>query len=463
MHCRRWLLNEVLSGTYGPVLLFCLCLGTALSPAQQYRRAIFLHHSVGLCLWDRSRVSSLTPPTTMPLEIAAYNARHGYTGASAVSMDELYGPEPSSVNYIYWWRWAEIFEGTDSYGYSLDQFYASYPVIVVKTGFGTTQYTTSVDSIEAQKGEWRSILSVMKNHQANFFSIWTGYPAATDGHSARAALTNQFVRWATDTLAPGKDSFGPLPPNVTVFDAFHVLASPVDGYCDSIYGSWNEGPMGDHPSNAAVAVFDPVFVGALFDAAIAYEQGPLGVTWAGVPSITSLPGGHILVRWETLSELNTFRFYVERKGVAWQTIDSVNGAGTVLTRREYAVWDSGAAAGSWTYRVREVDLNGSVRYSQAASTIAVPGFTFSAFALEQNFPNPFNPETTLRYTLPLTSRVSLVVFNVLGETVATLVNGEEEAGTHEVRFTPAGLSSGIYYYRLSAGNFLKTKSLTILK
>jgi hypothetical protein len=375
----------------------------------------------------------------------------------------LYGPEPASVNYIYWWRWAEIFEGTDSYGYSLDQFYASYPVIVVKTGFGTTQYTTSVDSIEAQKGEWRSILSVMKSHPANFFSIWTGYPAATDGHSARAALTNHFVRWATDTLAPGNDSFGPLPPNVTLFDAFHVLASPVDGNCDSIYGSWNEGPMGDHPSNAAVAAFDSVFVRELFDAAIAYEQGPLGVTWAGAPSLTPLPGGGLLVHWETLSELNTFRFYVERKGGAWRTIDSVNGAGTVLTKREYAVSDSGAAAGPWTYRIREVDLNGTVRYSQAASTVAGHGITPAAFALEQNFPNPFNPETTLRYTLPVDSRVSLVVFNVLGESVATLVNGEVEAGTHVVRFSPAGLSSGMYYYKLRAGNFQDTKRLMILR
>lgn len=285
------------SGSAPVLLLLILMLCTPLAPAQQYRRAIFIHHSVGLCMWDRSIVSNLTPPTTIPREIAAYNARKGYTGPMAVSMDEVYGPTPSSVNIITWWRWAEVFAGTDSYGYSMDQFYSNYPIIIVKTGYLTTQATNTFDSVEVQKGEWRTILSIMRNHPANFFVIWTGYPAATDGHSARAALTNQFCRWATDTLAAGKDVFGQLPPNVSVFDAFHVLASAVDGYCDPGYGSGNEGPGGDHPSNAAVAVIDPVFVQKVFDAAIAHEGRPLAVTGEArrpsrpLPEITSGCGG----------------------------------------------------------------------------------------------------------------------------------------------------------------------------
>jgi hypothetical protein len=413
-------------------------------------------------MWDRSQVSNLTPPTTIPREIDAYNARKGYTGPMAVSMDEVYGPTPSSVNIITWWRWAEVFEGTDSYGYSMDQFYSNYPVIIVKTGYLTTQATNTFDSVVVQKGEWRKILSIMRNHPANFFVIWTGYPAPTDGHSTRAALTNQFCKWATDTLAAGNDVFGPLPSNVSVFDAFHVLASPVDGYCDPAYGSGNEGPGGDHPSNAAVAVLDPVFVQTVFDAAIAHEGHPLAVTWGGAPSLTPLAGNHVSVRWETLSEINTYKFYVERKNEGWEIVDSVKGGGTVLSKRLYAVTDSGAAAGMWQYRIREVDLNGEVGYSQTASTTIAPSTFPAEYVLEQNYPNPFNPETTLRYALPVASHVTLSIFNPLGQIVAALVNEEQEAGTHEVRFASGNLSSGVYYYRLNAGKFFETKKLLLL-
>ena len=68
-----------------------------------------------------------------------------------------------------------------------------------------------------------------------------------------------------------------------------------------------------------------------------------------------------------------------------------------------------------------------------------------------NYPNPFNPSTTIRFGLPLKSQVTLTVFNTLGEQVAQLVNGEMEAGYHEVKFDGTGLSSGVYFYRIQAG------------
>ena len=88
----------------------------------------------------------------------------------------------------------------------------------------------------------------------------------------------------------------------------------------------------------------------------------------------------------------------------------------------------------------------------------VPG----RFALDQNYPNPFNPATVIGYTLPADSRVSLAVYNVLGQKVATLVNGPVAAGTHQVEWR-AQVSSGIYFYRLVAGNFTATKKMVLLK
>jgi len=87
----------------------------------------------------------------------------------------------------------------------------------------------------------------------------------------------------------------------------------------------------------------------------------------------------------------------------------------------------------------------------------------TVFSLLQNYPNPFNPATTIRYGLPQKSVVQLTVFNTLGQLVATLVQGEEEAGYHEVKFDGSGLSSGVYLYRLTAGSFVQTRKLLLLK
>jgi len=83
--------------------------------------------------------------------------------------------------------------------------------------------------------------------------------------------------------------------------------------------------------------------------------------------------------------------------------------------------------------------------------------------LEQNFPNPFNPSTTLRYGLPRRSHVLLTVHNTLGQQIAVLQEGEQEAGYHEVVVDASGLASGVYLYRLQAGDFVQAKKLVLLR
>jgi hypothetical protein len=87
----------------------------------------------------------------------------------------------------------------------------------------------------------------------------------------------------------------------------------------------------------------------------------------------------------------------------------------------------------------------------------------SNFTLNQNYPNPFNPTTVISYDLPENSQVNLAVYDMMGRRVATLVNENVAAGTHQVQFDASSLSSGTYMYRLQAGGNIQTKKLTLIK
>ena len=85
------------------------------------------------------------------------------------------------------------------------------------------------------------------------------------------------------------------------------------------------------------------------------------------------------------------------------------------------------------------------------------------FALQQNYPNPFNPSTMIRYSLPKNTKVRLVIYDILGKQVAELVNGEQAAGTYNVKFDGSSLASGIYFYKLTTDKFTKINKMMLLK
>jgi len=85
------------------------------------------------------------------------------------------------------------------------------------------------------------------------------------------------------------------------------------------------------------------------------------------------------------------------------------------------------------------------------------------YKLEQNFPNPFNPTTTIQYQLPTDSKVTLKIYDILGSEVATLVNEVQQAGYKEIKFDASSLSSGVYIYRLVSGNHISTKKMLMVK
>jgi hypothetical protein len=183
-------------------------------------------------------------------------------------------------------------------------------------------------------------------------------------------------------------------------------------------------------------------------------------------------GGGVNLRWSTLSEVNNYGFEIQRGLSAAGDFATVPGGfipghGTTTVPQNYAFDDKGAPAGTSYYRLKQIDLDGAVHFSDPAKvdvSPAGPGQNLPAvFSLSQNFPNPFNPETVIRYSIPSRARVTLTVYNVIGEAVAVLVDGEQESGFHDVRFDGSSLASGVYFYRLQSAGFEQTRKLSLLK
>ncbi|NUN70830.1 MAG: T9SS type A sorting domain-containing protein [Bacteroidetes bacterium] len=86
-----------------------------------------------------------------------------------------------------------------------------------------------------------------------------------------------------------------------------------------------------------------------------------------------------------------------------------------------------------------------------------------SFNLSQNFPNPFNPTTNIRFSIPNSALTTLKVYNMVGQEVATLVNGQKEAGVYFVDFDASKLASGVYLYKLQSGSYVETKKMVLVK
>lgn len=178
-------------------------------------------------------------------------------------------------------------------------------------------------------------------------------------------------------------------------------------------------------------------------------------------SAVSVKGG-VQLEWATATETNNKGFEVQRSAdrKVYTTVGFINGKGTTTAQQEYKYVDVMTTSGKYFYRLRQVDFDGTSKFSKVVETA---GITPVAFELSQNFPNPFNPTTNIKFAVANTQQVTLKVFNVLGKEVATLVNEKKEAGTYSVDFSAVNLASGTYIYRLQAGAFVQTKKMVVLK
>jgi hypothetical protein len=147
--------------------------------------------------------------------------------------------------------------------------------------------------------------------------------------------------------------------------------------------------------------------------------------------------------------------------IDWAKVKFVAGAGISNAPHNYSYTDNIGIAGTYSYRIKQIDRNGAFKYSQVAQvTIEAP----KIFDLSQNFPEPFNPSTTIQFTVPNDGKTTLRVYNALGQEVATLFNDEAAAGVvHHLQFNGSNLASGIYFSRLEFGGKMQVMKMLLLK
>jgi hypothetical protein len=181
-------------------------------------------------------------------------------------------------------------------------------------------------------------------------------------------------------------------------------------------------------------------------------------------------GNSILLEWTTATEINNSGFEIERSSdkIIFEKIGFVKGAGNSTELNSYSYKDENLTAGKYYYRLRQIDFDGTINYSNIieANAPVIP----DEFILTQNYPNPFNPSTKIRFVTGSSAALTLKIYNTLGEEVAELFNSAAEAGKlYEIEFSSSNLNgmknlpSGVYFYQLKQGERVETKKMVLLK
>lgn len=198
---------------------------------------------------------------------------------------------------------------------------------------------------------------------------------------------------------------------------------------------------------------------------------PLPIQLASFTAAT-VGNNHVRLDWRTLTETNNYGFEVQKASgqpFNYQSVPNsfVPGQGTTVEPHDYTYTDSAVVSGLWYYRLKQIDLDGTVYFSDGVQVDVLTSVDDrpvpTEFALDQNYPNPFNPSTQIEFALPGAAHVRLEVFNVIGERVAMLVDEVRQVGYHKVRFDGKSLSSGLYFYRLSAGERSFLRKMVLVK
>jgi hypothetical protein len=225
-------------------------------------------------------------------------------------------------------------------------------------------------------------------------------------------------------------------------------------------------------SSGAPGGLDLVSVGSASGSISFTVNGPLPVVLSSFAALTA-PGGTVTLRWKTSSEINNYGFLVERKAGKDSLFSPLQGSfvaghGTTLQAQEYQWTDNSEPSPPLSYRLRQINLDGSVHFSESVSVDYAPApeprQVPAVFSLHQNYPNPFNPSTAIEFSVGRSGHATLTVFNSLGQSIGTLFNGDADPGRiYEVQFDGRNMASGVYFYRLESGGSVDSKRLLLLR
>lgn len=193
----------------------------------------------------------------------------------------------------------------------------------------------------------------------------------------------------------------------------------------------------------------------------------------GIHTIDALPvelisfkanfeNGQVKLIWSTATEINNYGFEIQRKDKEsdWQKIGFIAGLGNSNSKKSYSFVDGKIERDYYEYRLKQIDFDGNYEFSRAVSINIKQNLKLE---LHQNYPNPFNPSTTIKFSLPTSQLVKLTIYDVLGQKIATIIDGIYEQGIHEAQFEAKDLNSGIYFYRLQTETMDITRKMILNK
>jgi len=168
------------------------------------------------------------------------------------------------------------------------------------------------------------------------------------------------------------------------------------------------------------------------------------------------------LNWITATETNNFGFEIQRRddSSAYETLAFVNGNGTTTNRVTYNYTDQNLYSGRYYYRLKQIDFDGTFKYSDEIM-VDIP--VLSGFRLYQNYPNPFNPSTRIKFYSPLQTNVKIVLFDILGNEIKTLLNKEVNQGTYELELDGSNLASGMYFVKMFSNLNQQVIKISLIK
>lgn len=289
------------------------------------------------------------------------------------------------------------------------------------------------------------VLPLINNHETSFsfrfFLDWYADPSGTATVSVTydGGVTEQILHQVVNPTA-----------NVGPTQITGTFTTPASGSDSAKLQIWFEG----NSFNIDYIYWDDLCIGQII---------PVELTSFTATKLAN----EVQLNWITATEINNQGFEIERKSFEngtqsseWIKIGFVPGFGTTIEMKSYSYTDSKLNSGKYIYRLKQIDFDGAVKYSQEVNAeVTVP----LQYSLEQNYPNPFNPSTNIKFSLPSETKVVLSVFNTLGERVAEIVNGTMKEGYHEVVFDASSIPSGIYFYRMETNKFTDVKKMIVIK